>query len=393
MASKVNGHKRSAATAPLLDLDTDPLTPEQQWQVEMSDPKPRSEPLSEEEEARRKAWMAGIIPVPADDILGVRTVVPDGIILPPLEPGFEEAFIAQLHRMGGGTPKRDENRLLDRRWMFWCKSSDKLAEIEDDSVALTVTSPPYWNSIDYDLHANGNGDEWYRERQYTAYGSSYDDYLDRIEATFNEVRRTTTPGGFCAIVVGTILQNGDHFPAPMDITARLTASGWLFHQDIVWNKVTGGVKRAGSYIQRPRAGYFYPNIMTEYILIFRKPGKRRYDSEPALPVDEVFKHDIANTIWHIAPVPPNAIEHPCPFPEELVRRLVRLYSHEGDLVLDPFLGSGQTAKVAVQQGRLAIGYEIEPAYIKTAVLRIYGQNRRRYQLIPRYERLPVDYAV
>ena len=268
-----------------------------------------------------------------------------------------------------------------------------MPEVADGTVALTVTSPPYWNSIDYDLHANGDGDEWYRERRYEAYGTSYPDYLDRIEQTFTEVRRVTMPGGFCAIVVGTILQKGVHYPAPMDITSRLTASGWQFHQDIVWNKVTGGVKRAGSYIQRPRAGYFYPNIMTEYILIFRKPGAKRYDREPALPVDEVFKRDIANSIWHIAPVPPNSIDHPCPFPDELVRRLVMLYSQRGDIVLDPFLGSGQTAKVAAQHGRQAIGYDIESAYIDFAKSRMGQPSTRRFHLLPKVEKVPANHVL
>lgn len=281
----------------------------------------------------------------------------------------------------------------EKPYDFYPKSSDAMSEVPDNTVALTVTSPPYWNSIDYDLHANGNGNEWYRERAYQAYGTSYPDYLDRIERTFTEVRRTTIPGGFCAIVIGTILQNGDHYPAPMDITARLTASGWQFHQDIVWNKVTGGVKRAGSYIQRPRAGYFYPNIMTEYILIFRKPGPKRYDSELALPIDDVFTRDIANTVWHIAPVPPNQIDHPCPFPDELVRRLVMLYSHHGDTVLDPFLGSGQTARVAVQNGRKAIGYEIEPAYIEFAKSRMEDRSTRKFQLIPKVEKVRVENGV
>ena len=106
----------------------------------------------------------------------------------------------------------------------------------------------------------------------------------------------------------------------MMITERLLRDiGWEFHQDIIWNKVTGGVKRAGLFIQRPQAGYYYPNIMTEYILVFRKPGEFRRGKKQALDIDDLFKRDIANNIWHIAPIPPRTIDHPCPFPEELVR--------------------------------------------------------------------------
>lgn len=250
-------------------------------------------------------------------------------------------------------------------------------------IALTVTSPPYWNAIDYDIHASQGQQAWHRSRDYSAFGDSFDDYLDRIGQAFLQVLRVTKSGGFCAIVVGTILDKSKHYPAPMMITERLLALGWEFHQDIVWNKVTGGVKRAGSFIQHPRAGYYYPNIMTEYILIFRKPGPVWRGSHQALPIDELFKRDIANNIWHIAPVPPRSIAHPSPYPAELVRRLVLLYSRQGDGVLDPFLGSGQTALVALQHQRWCIGCDIQLAYLELARQRL-GQPAavRKYQLIP-----------
>lgn len=276
---------------------------------------------------------------------------------------------------------------------FYCKSSESIPECDDNSIALTVTSPPYWNSIDYDLHASEGSDKWYRNREYGQFGDTYESYLDKIATVFSEVLRTTIEGGFCAVVMGTILYKGKHFPAPFHLTERLTSLGWEFHQDIIWNKVTGGVKRAGSYIQRPMAGYYYPNIMTEYILVFRKEGKKRYDNRLALPVDDVFKRDVANNIWHIAPVPPNTIDHPCPYPDELVRRLVLLYSHEGDEVLDPFLGSGQTARVALQHGRRAVGYDIEPDYLILASERVHGESTRKFNLLPKFEKVPVNRAI
>ncbi len=281
----------------------------------------------------------------------------------------------------------------DDQFRFYVQSSENMRQCMDDSVALTVTSPPYWNSIDYDVHTGNGSDDWYRERNYSVYGSTYEDYLDRIEATFNEVKRVTMPGGFCAIVIGTILQKGKHYPAPFNITDRLVRTGWLFHQDIIWNKVTAGIRRAGSFIQRPQAGYYYPNIMTEYILVFRKEGSPRRDTNQALPIDDLFTRDIANNVWHIAPVPPNTIDHPCPYPEELVRRLILLYSQKGDEVLDPFLGSGQTAKVAVQHGRRAVGYDIEPKYVRLAESRLYEPTKRRYNLVPKVLKIEATHAL
>ena len=271
---------------------------------------------------------------------------------------------------------------------FYCQSSLKMQQCADASVALTVTSPPYWNAIDYDIHARNGDAAWHRERRYKVFGDTYEDYLVNIAKVFKEVKRATLDGGFCAIVVGTILHKGKHYPTPMLITERMLGLGWEFHQDIVWNKVTGGVKRAGVFIQKPRAGYYYPNIMTEYILVFRKPGDPRRGRKKALDIDELFTRDIANNVWHIAPVPPNTIDHPCPFPEELARRLVVLYSDEGDEVLDPFLGSGQTALAAVKNERRCVGYDVEAGYLALARARIITPPPpRRFNLIARFEKV------
>ncbi|MBC6436804.1 MAG: site-specific DNA-methyltransferase [Rhodobacteraceae bacterium] len=271
---------------------------------------------------------------------------------------------------------------------FYCQSSERMPQCADGSVALTVTSPPYWNAIDYDIHACHGREAWHRVREYTAFGDSFEDYLNSIARVFTEVLRATLPGGFCAIVIGTILHKGKHYPTPMLITERLCGIGWEFHQDIIWNKVTGGVRRAGVFIQKPRAGYYYPNIMTEYILIFRKPGTPRRGAQKAMDIDDLFTKDIANNVWHIAPVPPNSIDHPCPFPRELARRLILLYSDEGDEVLDPFLGSGQTALASVSHGRRCVGYDIEEKYI--ALARSYMKTpppSRKFNLIARFEKV------
>ena len=117
---------------------------------------------------------------------------------------------------------------------FYGQSSLKMQQLESSSIALTVTSPPYWNAIDYDTHARHGDTEWYRGREYKAFGETFDDYLSNITRVFKEVLRVTLNGGFCAIVVGTILQRGKHYPAPMLITERMLRVGWEFHQDIIW---------------------------------------------------------------------------------------------------------------------------------------------------------------
>ncbi len=273
---------------------------------------------------------------------------------------------------------------------LYCQSSKSMQQVTDESIALTCTSPPYWNAIDYKAHAKGKDGEWYRDGEYKVLGNTFDDYLANLQSIFVEVKKKTLPGGFCAIVVGTVLDKGRHLPIPMLLTQQLLAVGWQFHQDIVWNKVTGGVKRAGSFIQSPLAGNYYPNIMTEYILVFRKEGDKRRGTEQEVEIDELFTRDIANNVWHIAPVPPRRINHPCPFPEEIARRLVLLYSLPGDTVLDPFMGSGQTAVAAKRTGRHCIGYDIENKYVLLARERVVTMpSKRSNNLIPQVRKIPV----
>jgi site-specific DNA-methyltransferase (adenine-specific) len=276
-------------------------------------------------------------------------------------------------------------------------SCETMSEIPDGSVALTVTSPPYWNAIDYDIHASDKS-QHYRTRAYGNGYTEYSHYLDWLENIFTEILRVTKPGGFCAMVIGTVLLDGKHYPVPFDSVARLTQKGWEFHQDIIWHKCTAGVKRAGVTIQKPYPGYFYPNIMTEYILVFRKPGPPIYHNrskaqkaEAEYPINRLFTMDVANNIWHIAPVPPDLLDHPCPYPEEIPYRLISMYSYPGELVLDPFMGSGQTLKVAYHLGRSYVGYEIIGKYVELAKRRIKEPlSLRPQQLIAVFDKVGLD---
>lgn len=283
-------------------------------------------------------------------------------------------------------------------------SCQKLAEIKEDSVSLTITSPPYWNAIDYDIHSK-DSKAYYRTRAYSEGYQEYEDYLGWLTDIFENVFLKTKPGGFLCIIMGTVLFNKRHYPVPFDVVSHLARGNtWQFHQDIIWHKVTGGVKRAGVFIQKPYPGYFYPNIMTEYILIFRKPGPSIFERlkkngnstkkmppkmPPKMPIDRLFKNELANTVWHIAPVPPRHLDHPCPFPEEIPHRLIQLYSYEEDLVLDPFCGTGQVAKVAHYLGRKYIAYETVEKYVALSKKRLReAPALRKHQLLATFDKLP-----
>lgn len=279
----------------------------------------------------------------------------------------------------------------------FCRSSQSMVELPDETVDLTVTSPPYWNAIDYERHSS-DPEQYYRTRSYSLEYETYEDYLTWLASIGREILRVTKPGGFCAMVLGTVLLRGKYHPVPFDAVPRMVGAGWDFHQDIVWHKVTGGVKRAGVFLQNPYPGYFYPNMMHEYILIFRKPGPAIFrgrtcqeKEKAAVFVGRLFTNEIANSVWHIAPVPPGCVDHPCPFPEEIPFRLIQLYSYPGDLVLDPFCGSGQTLKVAHYLGRRYIGYDIDPKYVALARARIQEPpGIRELQLVPAFDRIPGD---
>src|SRR5688572_15188458 len=132
-----------------------------------------------------------------------------------------------------------------------------MPEVPDGSVSLTVTSPPYFRAVDYDRHA-ADASQDFRTGEYSEGFRTYGEYLDLMSRVFREVLVKTRPGGFCAIVVGTVLDHGRRIPLPADLTVRLCGEGWEFREQITWHKVTGGVPRAGVAIQHPFPGYWYP---------------------------------------------------------------------------------------------------------------------------------------
>ena len=264
-------------------------------------------------------------------------------------------------------------------------SSALAIPIRNDTARVTVTSPPYHNAIDYKRHLQR--DSWYRGNL----GTDLEEYLTQMERAFAEIYRVTIESGFCCIVIGNELTNGTIIPLPHLLTERLCApkGPWAFHEEIIWNKVTGGLDRFGVTIQSPYPTYYRANIMHEHILVLRK-GKLVHvkDKESAIEIDDVMKRDTSNSIWNIAPVPPRYIDHPCPYPEEIPLRLISLYSNKGDLVLDPFSGSGQTGKAAKHLLRDFLGLDIQFAYTKLAKKRMTNERlHTRSQLVAKWEKL------
>jgi len=227
-------------------------------------------------------------------------------------------------------------------------------------VKLVVTSPPYHNAISYESHAEDSKVN-YRNRYSLDYANEYMSILNEVwDSSF----KMLCSGGYLAINVGSVLDNGYHYPLAEDIINELTRnSKWDFVRSIFWHKVTAGVKRAGSVIQHPYPGYWHPNIMTEHIIIVRKPGSIR------LPNSDI-PTEWLESVWDLAPVPPRKINHPAPYPEEIPHRLIRMFTNPGDWVLDPFNGAGATSKASFDLGRSALGFDIEKKYVALAKKRL-----------------------
>jgi len=247
---------------------------------------------------------------------------------------------------------------------------DILSKFDDEIVDLTITSPPYRNAIDYDMHVKhgNNPQKNYRGKL----SIKVSQYIEEIGSVFNEVKRVTRDGGYCCIVIGNEINKGTLEPLPALLVAKLNQQGWNLHEEIVWHKVTGGANRAGSFVQHPYPSYFRANIMHEVILVMRKGKNRLRKMEHAFTnIDpNIVWKEIVNSVWHIAPVPPGFLEHPCPFPEEIPYRLINLYSNVDDVILDPFNGTGQTTKVAKYMERRFLGIDIHQQYVDYAKSRL-----------------------
>lgn len=211
------------------------------------------------------------------------------------------------------------------------------------------------------------------------------------QSIFESVYKVTREGGFCTVVIGTVNHGTNNWvPLPHHFAEVMESIGFNFHERVMWNKVTGGSLRFGTTVQYPYPTQYYPNQQHEEIQIWRKGDVvARRNENSKLEMTDLMKQEIANNCWHIPPVPMNAaVDHPCPFPEEIVHRLTILYSCTGDVVADPMAGSGTTLKVADRLDRIAVGTELRPEYVAESRRRLATEPYdRRDQLLPGFEKI------
>ncbi len=247
-----------------------------------------------------------------------------------------------------------------------------LSFIEDQSVHLVVTSPPYWTLKKYHDHEDQLGDV-----------EDYEQFLAELDKVWRHCFRVLVPGGRLICVVGDVClsrrkNNGRHTVVPLhaSIQEHCRKIGYDNLAPIIWHKIANAVFEAsgngGGFLGKP----YEPNAIVkndiEFILMERKPGGYRNPSIAtrilSVISDENHKQWF-QSIW-TGITGASTRNHPAPYPEELAERLVRMFSFVGDTVLDPFMGTGTTTIAAAKWGRNSIGVEIDPDYFEMAEKRI-----------------------
>lgn len=256
-----------------------------------------------------------------------------------------------------------------RRFRGACIHGDarSMDEVPDGSVALVVTSPPYFAGKEYEEHLGRDG-----------VPSSYVEYLQMLRDVFEECVRKLEPGGRIAVNVANLGRKPYRSLSSDVIRILQDDLRLLLRGEIVWVKArgAGGSAAWGSY--RSAANPVLRDV-TERIVVaskgrFDRARSRRRRRAEGLPhrtnttADEFLAATI--DVWEIPPESARRVQHPAPFPVELPQRLIRLYTYEEDLVLDPFMGSGSTLVAALRQGRLAVGYDLDPDYVEVARRRV-----------------------
>ena len=268
-------------------------------------------------------------------------------------------------------------------------SSASMTALPDNSVALVVTSPPYFVGKEYELAVTGELDSDSR------IPGTYLEFLALLRDVFAECRRVLEPGGRIAVNVAN-LGRKPYRSLSADVIAILQDElGLLLRGEVIWEKAetSAGSCAWGSFA---KASNPVLRDMTERVIIASKGRfaravslkdrrRRGLPSESTLANDEFV--DVTRDVWRIDAESATRVGHPAPFPVELPRRLIDLYTYRDDIVLDPFVGSGTTLVAAARTGRIGVGYDLDPAYVDLAERRLRSELKRASELNSAIQRI------
>ncbi len=235
-------------------------------------------------------------------------------------------------------------------------TSENMKEIPDNSLHLMITSPPYNVSKEYDEDL------------------SLEEYLQLLRNVFSETYRTLVYGGRACVNVAN-LGRKPYIPLSDYISHMMIEIGFKMRGEIIWAKGAGaGVSMAWGSWQS--ASNPVLRDTHEYILVFSKGAfdRKKGDKENTITKEQFMEW--TKSVWTMNPESARKVNHPAPFPVELPYRLTQLYTFKGDVILDPFMGSGSTAIAALKSERRYVGYDVDPQYIKIAEERIAPFKRQ-----------------
>jgi modification methylase len=230
-------------------------------------------------------------------------------------------------------------------------SSEKMSDLPDASVHLMVTSPPYNVGKDYDEDL------------------TLEEYLSFLRRVWAETWRVLVPGGRACVNVAN-LGRKPYIPLHTFIIADLLDLGFLMRGEIIWDKAASASSSTAWGSWQSASNPILRDVH-EYILVFSKGNFRRpkIDGRSDTITREQFL-EFTKSVWTFPAESAKKIGHPAPFPVELPYRLIQMYTYTGEVVLDPFMGSGQTAMAALKSDRHYVGYEVNAEYLSLAEKRI-----------------------
>lgn len=246
----------------------------------------------------------------------------------------------------------------DMRNRLFHKSSEAMDELPDHSVHLMITSPPYNVQKQYDEDLN------------------LDEYLSLLKRVLGETYRVLVTGGRACVNLAN-LGRKPYLPLHSFVVHTMLELGYLMRGEIIWDKGSSASPSTawGSWMS---ASNPVLRDVHEYILVFCKDSFSRPSADRESTIERDDFLELTKSVWAFPAVSAKQIGHPAPFPEELPRRLIQLYTFEGDVVLDPFCGSGTTCLAAHRSGRDYVGYDTERSYIKLAESRLAEAESRAH---------------